>query len=298
MAHALRTLLRITDTQGPVLVVLQAPTGPDGEGPADIVIVRQHALLVGILRDYRGPIRVSTEEAWLFQETGAPIQEAGGLTPLEFVQRQRDAICEELEPFLSPPPDCTKLVAAVICAPALHPASLVSLDVDDHRRGLKVLGLDELPGLTTMLRASLQLTPEQIERIATEFFGARLWYDDTQTLFELTPAAFRLRVLEPRPGQAELLELVEGETIIGRRRTPRRDEPRISISSDDLISSDHAQLFCDDSDVVLVRDMSKNGTRLSIPGGEDLMLRSAERAVPPDTILTLGVTRLRLERTQ
>ena len=99
-----------------------------------------------------------------------------------------------------------------------------------------------------------------MRRIVGELFAGRLWHDGERLLFELAPGRFQLRLL-PEGDRAEaVLPLIEGENVVGRRKTPRRYERRVTLSGDDLVSSDHARIVCGDDDRVALRDTSKNGT--------------------------------------
>src|SRR5262249_8072107 len=93
-----------------------------------------------------------------------------------------------------------------------------------------------------------------------------------------------------------VVPLMEGDNIAGRRRSIQRFERRITLTGDDLISSDHAHLFCGDGDLVILSDTSKNGTWVTPPRGAEEWLHSAERAIGLGLVLRMGITRMRLER--
>jgi hypothetical protein len=177
----------------------------------------------------------------------------------------------------------------------MHAESRISLDVGEHRQWLKVLGLDELPGLAAMVQLGTQLAEEWIRLIVSEIFGGRPWHDGERLLFELAPGRFQLRLLAEGDRAEEVLPLIEGENLIGRRRQASGHEHRLTLAGDDLISSDHARIVCHGSDRVTLHDTSKNGTWVASQGGPEERLHGAERAIGPGTVLRMGVTRMRLE---
>jgi hypothetical protein len=147
----------------------------------------------------------------------------------------------------------------------------------------------------------VQLSAEALHLIAFELFAGRLWHDGTKFLFDLAPARFRLRVLAAPTTQAgtrgeKLLQLAEGENVAGRRRAAQKYEHRLALSGDELISADHALLICGDDHITL-RDTSKNGTWITLPGGSEERVRG-ERAIFPGTLLRMGQTQMRLERVE
>jgi hypothetical protein len=285
-----------------LLLNFAAGDGPDA-GALDLLLVCPHSVIVGAIRAYDGPIEVLPGKGWTLGATGEPIHEPDGRTPLHLVQAQRDAVRERLNGeaprLLGAPLDAQpfdRIIGAVICAPRMHPDSRISLDVDEHRQLLKVLGLDELPGLAAMSRTNLQLAEEQMQAIVGDIFAGRRWHDGARFLFELAPPRLRLRLLDAAPGREMVLPLLEGETVIGRRRMPLGRERRLTLSGDDLISSDHARIFCDDEDRVVLRDTSKNGTWIAMPGAPEEHVRGEERVIAPGTLLRMGMTRMRLEK--
>src|SRR6185295_17596980 len=147
-----------------------------------------------------------------------------------------------------------RTAGALICAPRMHPDSRIALDVGDHRQWLKVLGLDELPGLVSMLNTNVRLALESMRAIAADIFAGRLWHDGQGFLFDLAPCAFRLRLLGADGRTGEVLPLIEGENVIGRRRAPQGHEHRLTLAGDDLVSSDHAWITCEEGGRVLLRD--------------------------------------------
>lgn len=262
--------------------------------PVDMLLIRPGALLVGVLWRHDGPIDVDPGGPWRDRASGTALAGADGRSPLELARAQRDAVMERLVAARAVPGDA-RMAGAVVCLPAVHPESQISLDVDDHLRGLKVLGMDELAGVAAMISSGVALAERQMRALAEEVFGGRLWLDDGQELFELAPPRFALRALGgARAGELALLP--EGETVVGRRRTPRRYERRVAIPGDDLISSDHAVLAYGDGEALTVRDTSKNGTWVAAPGEAEQHLRGSERAVTPGAVLRLGVTRMRVEQ--
>jgi hypothetical protein len=282
------------------------PAAPGAESTIELLLLRPSAVLVGVVRAYPGPIEVTPEGRWTDLTTGSPIRDARGRTPLQLIRAQRDAVRARLEEQSARLLDATagseagapsfaRIVGALICAPATHPESQISLDIDDHRQQLKVLGLDELAGLAAMLRTGVCLSEAAMRLIAGDLLGGRLWLDGERPLFELAPGRFQLRLLGDDSRPETVMPLIEGENIAGRRRSSQRYERRITLSGDDLISSDHARLLCGDSDPIIVRDTSKNGTWVTPPGGTEERLHGAQRAITPGTLLRMGVTRMRLE---
>jgi hypothetical protein len=284
-----------------------APAGPSTVPAIELLLLRPNAALVAAIRTYPGPIEVTPDGRWTDLTTAAPIRDERGRSPLQVIRAQRDAVrtrldqsARQLIDSMAEPeveaPSFTRMVGALICAPATHPESRISLDVDDHRQQLKILGLDELAGLAAMLRTGAQLSEAAMRWIAGDLFEGRLWHDGERLLFELAPGRFQLRVLGDGDRPAAAVPLMEGENIAGRRRSAQRYERRITLSGDDLISSDHARIFCGDGDDVILRDMSKNGTWVTLPGGAEERLHSAERAIALGAVLRMGLTQMRLER--
>jgi FHA domain len=285
-----------------------AAPGPADAAPAiELLLLRTNAAIVGAIRTYPGPIEVTPDGRWTDLTTGAAIRDERGRTPLQVVRAQRDAVRARLdqdaEPLLNPTVGAgaeaqsfARMVGALICSPATHPESRISLDVDDHRQQLKILGLDELAGLAAMIHTGPRLSEEAMRRIIGDLFDGRPWHDGERLLFELAPGRFQLRMFAEGDRAESVVPLMEGENIAGRRRSVQRHERRITLSGDDLISSDHARLFCGDGDRVTLRDTSKNGTWVTLPGGAEERLHDAERAIAPGAVLRMGMTRLRLER--
>jgi hypothetical protein len=316
---ALRGGSRPRAEQEPTLLLLNFLIGDRSvPQPVELLLLRPNAAIVALVRSYSGPIEVTPDGRWTDLASGAALRDGLGRTPLQVVRAQRDAVraCLQrsaatlLEPALDTGPALVRgamelpsavdrpferTVGAFICAPATHPESRISLDVDDHRQWLKILGLDELAGLAAMLRSGARLSETALHTIAAELFGGRLWHDGEKLLFELVPGRFQLRLLGEGPPEAAILPLIEGENVIGRRKSTRHHEHRVTLSGDDLVSSDHARLVCGDEQITL-RDISKNGTYLLQPDGSEEPLRGADRILVPGALLRMGVTRLRLER--
>ena len=315
---ALRAASRPRADQEPSVALLNFGLG-DGSAPQpiELLLLRPNAALVAVVRAYPGPIEVTPNGRWTDLASGAALRDGLGRTPLQIVRAQRDAVRARLQQAVASLPKTDpagapalarsgmelpsaaeqpfdRTVGALICAPSTHPESRISLDVDEHRQWLKILGLDELAGLAAMLRSGVQLSEAELHAIAAEVFGGRLWHDGEQLLFELAPGRFQLRLLGEDATTA-VLPLIEGENVVGRRKNARRYEHRLTLSGDDLVSSDHARLVCGDEQVTL-RDISKNGTYLVQPDGAEELLRGADRALAPGALLRMGVTRLRLER--
>jgi FHA domain-containing protein len=299
----LHDCLRTAHSSTPTYVLLNFAAGDTPlVRPVELLLLRPNAAIVGAIRSYQGPIDVTPAGPWMQRDTGAPIVEAQGRTPLQVVRDQRDAVRARLNHeaagLLGVPADAQpfeRTVGALICAPQMHPESHISLDVGEHRQWLKILGLDELPGLAAMIRIGTQLAEETIRQIVSEVFGGRLWHDGERLLFELAPGRFQLRLLAEGDRAEEVLPLIVGENVIGRRRQASGHEHRLTLTGDDLISSDHALLICQDNDRVTLRDTSKNGTWIASAGGPEEHLHGAERTIGPGTLLRMGVTRMRLE---
>jgi hypothetical protein len=292
------------------LLNFAADAAPGSAGAAlmiELLLLRPNAAIVGAIRAYPGPIQVTPDSRWTDLTTGAAIHDEHGRTPLQAVRAQRDAVRARLQQDAGPlldaaagvgaeAPSFARMVGALICAPCTHPESRISLDVEDHRQQLKILGLDELAGLAAMVRTGAQLSEAAMRRIVGDLFDGRVWHDGERLLFELAPGRFQLRLLAGDVRPESVVPLMEGENVAGRRRSAQRYERRITLSGDDLISSDHARLFCGDGDSVILRDTSKNGTWVMLPGGSEERLHDAERALTLGTVLRMGVTRMRLER--
>ncbi len=268
----------------------------------DLLIVRAEAVIVGALRAYAGPIDTPPEGAWRERTSGQLIVEADGAHPLHRLRAQREAVqlslnaaAERLGVAGHDPRPFKRVIGALICVPALHPESRISLDVDDHRDGLKVCGFDELAGVAAMAHSGVSLSDEAIHTIAAGLFGGRLWHDGARLLFDLAPPRLQLRIMLPAGGHT-IVPLPEGGAIIGRRRSARRFERRVVISGDDLVSIDHLQLsYDDDPAIVTIRDMSKNGTWLTSPGGPVEHIRGETRTIAVGARLRLGMTEVLLE---
>jgi hypothetical protein len=303
LALELRARLGAARNDVPSTLLLHFAPAP-GAAPADLLLLQPGAAIVGAVRSYAGPIVAQPGGRWAMRDSGAPLAEAGGTTPIQFVDAQRNAVRDRLDDaapaLLGTLPEAqpfARMVGALICTPITHPDSHISLTISDHRRQLKVLGLDELPAVAGMLRLGTQLAPEAMHTIVTELFGGRLWHDGARFLFELAAPRFQLRVLASGTRSAKVLQLMEGENLIGRRRAPQQHERRLTLGGDELISADHAIFTVGDGEQVLVRDTSKNGTWVAAAGGAEERVRR-ERSISPGDELRLGITRLRLERVE
>jgi hypothetical protein len=302
---ALRVGSRGRPELGPTYALLNFAAG--AAPLVELLLLRPNALFVAAMRAYSGPIEVTPEGRWTDLTTGAAIRDERGRSPLQVIRAQREAVRAQLEQDAgwlldasagseAEAPSFARIVGALICVPTTHPESRISLDVDDHRQQLKILGLDELAGLVAMLRTSAQLPEAAMRRIVVDLFEGRLWLDGERLLFELAPGRFQLRMLGDDNRPESVVPLIEGENIAGRRRSVQRYERRITLSGDDLISSDHARLLCGEGDHVTLRDTSKNGTWVTLPGGPEERLHGVERAITLGAVLRMGVTRMRLER--
>jgi len=276
-----------------------------GDGPADpidLLLLRPSAAIVGAIRAYGGPIETLPGGQWRHRDTGEPLHEQRDRTPIQHVKLQRDAVRARLETSVADllgvvqeARPFERMVGALIIAPSTHADSRISLEIGDHRQQLKVLGLDELPALAGMVRIGAQLPKLALPAIATEIFAGRLWHDGARFLFDLAAPRFQMRVLGDDARPEKLLTLIEGENVLGRRRSSQQHEHRLALSGDELISGDHALIVCGDDDWVTLRDTSKNGTWITPPGGHEERVRG-ERTIFPGTLLRMGLTRARLER--
>ncbi|GIW01406.1 FHA domain-containing protein [Roseiflexus sp.] len=293
---------RQSPTEGTCAIAFNIVAGADPPlAQIDLLILRATVVIVGALRSYAGPIDAPPGGVWRDRASGQPLLEADGAHPLHRLRRQRDAVQMSLNaaaprlglatagshPF-------KQVIGVLIGFPALPADSRISLDVDDHRDHLKVCSFDELPGVAAMSHSGVMLSDEVIHTIAVSLFGCRLWYDN-HFLFELAPPRFQLSIHSS--GSAPVLvPLYEGETIVGRRRSSEGTERRIPILNDDLVSSDHLHIICDDAlNRVVIRDTSKNGTWLTPPDGPMEHVRDVERTIIVGTRLRLGMTDMTLE---
>ncbi|HEU5087283.1 MAG TPA: FHA domain-containing protein [Roseiflexaceae bacterium] len=293
----LRVRLRNTRDPSPALVLLNA-YAPGCSGIASFVLARPQSLIVANMRAWPQPLGVRSAEPWIDLQTGSLLAESGGRSPFEHIAALRDAVREHLLLGMAEnSPEArvvARAIAAVVCAPTLHPESQIQLDVDDHRNRLKVLGLDELAGLASMAGAGVHLSESVLHTILADMLGGRLWHDGNRLLFELAEPRFELVLLDDAGAVRATMTLLEGENVIGRRRTTRPHEYRITITSDDMISSDHALITCHHDDVVTLRDVSKNGTWVTLPGAAEVYLHEDEMTIRPGTRLRLGVTTMTL----
>jgi FHA domain len=294
LAMDLRARLRPQREPLPTLVLLHVAV--EGAGTVDMVVLRPNVLIVGAVRAVDGPLDM--RHATWSDLRGAMVRDPEGRTPLAAVGYQRDTLRARLlerAPAGSPESHyLQRAIAAVVCAPALPPESRIALDIEDHRALRKVLGLDELPGLSVMASSGVRLPEASLIELA-EQLGGRMWHDGSRLLFELAPARYRLRLLGDERATRTALPLIEGENLLGRRRTARPHEHRLTIAGDDLISSDHAVIICHDDGRVSLRDISKNGTWMTLPDGPETFVHSLERTITPGTILRLGETRMLLQ---
>ena len=293
LALDLRVRLRSQRDPAPVLALLHFPI--EGAGVADLLIARPNALILAALRTFDGPLEI-THQLWR-DIRGQAIREGEGQTPLAIVGLQRDTLRARLLEAL-PAESLTaraaqRLIAAVVCMPLLHADSRIALDIEDHRAQRKILGIDELPGLSIMAAGAVRLTELDILELI-EHLGGQLWHDGSRLLFELAPPRHQLQVLNTEQAVRTTLPLIEGENMIGRRRTARPHEHRLTITGDDLVSSDHALLICHEDGRVTLRDTSKNGTWVTLPDGPETFVHATERQLIPGTILRLGDTRMQL----
>jgi hypothetical protein len=302
LALDLRARIQAARAPEPTTLLLRFAAGEDGAADIDLLLLRPQAAIVGALRAYRGPIVAGPGGPWSYRDTGEPIRELRGRTPTQHVKAQRDAVRERLADaagqllnLASQAQPFGRMVGALICVPATHPESRITLEIGEHRQQIKVLGLDELAELAAVMQIGAQLSDAVRHAIVTDLFAGRLWHDGQRFLFDLVPQRFQLRVLADGARGEKLLPLIEGENVIGRRRAPQQYEHRLALSGDELISADHALLICGDDDRITLRDTSKNGTWITPPGAAEERVRQ-ERTIVPGTLLRIGVTRARLER--
>ncbi|HEU5103322.1 MAG TPA: FHA domain-containing protein, partial [Roseiflexaceae bacterium] len=301
LALELRARIHMARAADATTLLLHFRAGDGVAEAIDLLLLRPSAAIVGAVRSYGGPIETLPGGQWRRRDTGELLHEQRDRTPIQHVRLQRDAVRARLAvaapELLNEAEDARsfdRLIGALILAPATHPDSRVSLEIGDHRQQLKVLGLDELPALASMVRLGVQLPDSAVRAIASEIFAARLWHDGARFLFDLAEPRFQMRVLGDDTRSEKLLTLIEGENVLGRRRSAQQYEHRLSLSGDELISGDHALIVCGDDDWVTLRDTSKNGTWITPPGGTEERVRG-ERTIFPGTLLRMGMTRARLE---
>jgi hypothetical protein len=301
LALELRARIHAARADEPATLLLHFSAGAGAAEAIDLLLLRPHAVIVGAVRAYRGPIEVLPGGPWRDRASGETLREQLDRTPLQHVKAQRDAVRDRLDQaaaqLLGSVPSerpFERAIGALILAPASHPESQISLDISDHRQQLKVLGLDELPALAGMVRTGAQLPEAALRAIATDLFGGQLWHDGTRFVFELARQCFQLRVLAEGGRAEKVLPLLEGENVIGRRRAAQQYEYRLTLSGDELISADHALLTYVDGDSVMLRDTSKNGTWITPPAGAEERVEGT-RAITMGTLIRMGMTRLRLE---
>src|SRR5262249_29813760 len=221
----LEAVLRTGRAPEPTFLLLNFSGGDQpAERDVELLLLRPSAVIVGAVREYPGPIEVMPGGRWRLRNSGEPIHERDDRTPLQLIKEQRDAIRERLNaraarlidgPTQAQPFE--RAIGALICAPSTHPDSRISLDVDEHHQLLKILGLDELPGLAAMARLGARLHDEGLQAIASDIFSGRLWHDGTRFLFELAPCPFRLRLVGGDARGDSVLALMEGQNVVGRR---------------------------------------------------------------------------------
>jgi hypothetical protein len=268
------------------------------------LLLRPSSAIVGAIRAYHGPIESLPNGQWRRRDSGEPLREERDRTPIQHVKLQRDAVRAQLDAaaprLLGTPADAhpfDRIVGALIIAPSTHAESKVSLEIGDHRQQIKLLGLDELPALAGILRLGVQLPEPAIQAIVSELFGGRLWHDGARFLFEQAAPRFQLRLLGDGARPEKLLPLIEGENLLGRRRSSQHYEHRLTLAGDELISADHALIVCGGDDWAALRDTSKNGTWITPPGGAEERVRG-ERTIFPGTLLRMGLTCALLERVE
>lgn len=289
----LRLRFRNLRDAAPTAVVLNLAI--PATGSVQMVVVRPNSMVVGHVLESDAPIYAAHGQ-WV--QHGRPIQVAEYQNPLVAIGHLRDTLRARLFALLPADHPARRLVeraiAAVVVSPTFHPDSRPGLDVDDHWALRKVLGIDELAGLMTMASAGVRLDEQHWQQLV-DLLGGRLWHDGTRLLYELAPPRYCLRILVDGTPRRMVLPLLEGENIIGRRRTARPQDYRLTIAGDDLVSSDHALVLVGDDGQIILRDISKNGTWVAQSDGAERFLHAAEQPITPGMILRMGETRMRLE---
>jgi hypothetical protein len=302
-ALMLANAVRRSPTEGICAIAFNMTVGTESPLTGiDLIVMRTTAVIVGALRTFAGPIDAPPGGVWRDRASGQPILEADGSHPLHRIRVQRDAVQLSLNAAAArlgldsaDPRPFRRVIGAIVGVPAIPADSRISLDVDDHRDHLKVCSFEELPGVAALAHSGLVMSTEIIHTILADLFGCRLWYDDGRLLFELAPPRFQLRITAP--GRAPVTApLYEGETVVGRRQSAQGIERRITLSNDELVSSDHLHIVCHaDPASVMIRDTSKNGVWVTPPDGPIEHIRHAERTIPVGTRLRLGMTDIILE---
>lgn len=264
-----------------------------GEPPADLLLLRPRFALVGSLKDVDGPVLLDDDGRWITGAQGEEVRSPTDEPLLAHLKQVRDRTIAPLERHLQQP--LHRTIGALIGVPSMHPDSQITLDIDDHRQQIKVLGLDELPALASMVQTGITLEAHELHELATDTFGGRLWHDGTQLLFEIGVTPWSLRARQAQDGAAPVWPLLEGATFVGRRRGPRRYEYRVMLADDELMSNDHAVLYASDDGRVVLRDTSTNGTWVALPGQPEQRLHRAERQLVAGTLLRMGATEVVLE---
>jgi hypothetical protein len=304
LALDIRARIHASRAAEPATLLLHFRAGESVLPVIDLLLLRSNVAIVGAVRNYHGPIESLPDGQWRRRESGELLRELRDRTPIQHVKLQRDAVRAQLDAaaphLLGTPADMhpfERMAGALIIAPNTHAESKVSLEISDHRQQLKLLGLDELPALAGMLRLGILLPEPAIQAIVSELFDGRLWHDGARFLFDLVPPRFQLRLLGDETHPEKLLPLIEGENLLGRRRSAQHYEHRLTLGGDELISADHALITCGDDDWAALRDTSKNGTWITPPGGTEERVRG-ERTIFPGTLLRMGMTRAVLERVE
>jgi hypothetical protein len=202
LALDLRARIQALRTPEPTTLLLRFAAGEGAAADIDLLLLRPQAAIVGALRTYRGPIVAGPGGPWSYRDTGELIRELRGRTPAQHVKAQRDAVRERLADAVGRLPDLPplaqafeRMVGALICVPATHPESRITLQIGEHREQIKVLGLDELAQLAAILNIGAQLSDRAMHAIATDLFAVRLWHDGQRFLFDLSTLRFQLSVL-------------------------------------------------------------------------------------------------------
>lgn len=293
----LHAQLRRPPAPAPLYLVLNYAREGAAADQADLVVIAPEALFVGAIEPVVGPFDILPDGRWIDRSTGHERRDASGLPPVERARRARElalaAIGESAEDDAAGPAD--RVVALLVCAPAVDGESRVSLDVDFHRSRIKVAGMDEIAALAAIVRTGARLDEEAMRRIAVEALGGQLWHDGERPLFEIAAAPYRLRVFRDAGRPGRVLPLLFGENLVGRRRTPLQREHRVTIPGDDLMSNDHAVIDCRGDGRVILHDRSTNGTWVALSDLPEEHLRMGERELVAGAMLRMGSTRMCLE---
>lgn len=290
--------LRQTDTTEPAIIFASCRAAPE-QPLVDLILFTSYVVIVGLILPGHQPVDL-IDQRWIVRHEGRELVDAQGHTPLEQIRQRRLEVDQQLKrlpltlPVNREETPLGRMVAALIFTPTAHRESQIALDVPDHRDLIKLVGFDELAPLAHMVRIGQRLSPEQLVSCA-EGLGGTCWGQDQTLQQDPAVAPLQLRVVAGPATHEQYFPLLYGETVIGRRRTPREREYRLTLGGDELMSSDHAILTYHDDGHIVLRDTSTNGSYIVNMDGRDERIRHTERHVTPGTMLRLGATRIVLE---